>query len=120
MLTDIRKFLDRLLDENDWDILELVNDRGESAYFEQVFLVPESDSVIYAIMQPVTPEGQKLGDEIIFSFNGADTADVTIDVVTDQYVIRDIYDEYQRFREEGDDLSDFEYDENEEYTDRED
>ena len=120
MLTDIRKFLDRLLDEDDWEILELVNDRGESAYFEQVCLIPESDSTMYAIMQPVTPDGQELGDEIIFSFNGADTADVTIDVVTDQYVIRDVYDEYQRLREEGEPLSDEECVDDEEYIDGED
>ena len=120
MLTDIREFLDRLLDENDWEILELVNDRGESAYFEQICLIPENSSTMYAIMQPVTRDGQELGEEIVFSFNGADTADVAIDVVTDQYVIRDVYNEYKKIREEGETLSDEEYCEDEEYIDGED
>lgn len=110
MLTDIRKFLDRLLDEEDWDTVELVNDRGESAFFEQVCLIPESDSVMYAILQPVDENGSELGDEIVFSFTDADTDDVEIDVVTDQYVIRDVYTEYKNLRA-SEEISGEEFDE---------
>ena len=127
MLTNIREFLDRLLDEQDWDTVELVNDRNEHALFDQICLIPESESVMYAILQPVDDNGNCVGEEIVFSFENADSDAVTIDVVTDQYVIRDVYTEYKRLRstdadvdEDYDGESEEEFDEYDEEGDQED
>jgi|GEM_PF-2254744 len=115
MIKDVRKFLDRLLDENDWDILEMVNDREERAFFEQVSLIPESEKTMYAILQPVDQSGNDIGDEIVFSFSNADTSEVAIDVVTDPYVIRDVYDEYKRLRSSDEGFGEEEFEDYEDY-----
>ena len=117
MITNIKEVLEKLLDESDWDTLEMINDRGEHALFDQVCLIPESDSVIYAILQPVDEFGNWLDDEIVFSFTDADTDDAQIDVVTDQYLIKDIYDEYRRFRSSAD--TEYEDEDEEDYEDEE-
>ncbi len=114
MLTDIRAFLDTLLDEENWGPVELVNDRGESARFEQVCVLPEGETRFYAILQPVTDQDEEIGDPVVFVFENADTSDVLIDVVTDQYVIHDVFAEYKRLRnssKEGDEYEDPEGDE---------
>lgn len=115
MLTDIRVFLDTLLDEENWGTVELVNDRGEKALFDQVCVLPEGDTRYYAILQPVSDNGEELGDPVVFVFENADTKDVTIDIVTDQYIIHDVFAEYKRLRNSDDD-----FDEDEEYLDEDD
>ncbi len=115
MLTDIRAFLDSLLDEENSGTVELVNDRGESALFDQVCVLPEGDTRYYAILQPVSESGEEMGDPVVFVFENADGNDVTIDVVTDQYIIHDVFAEYKRIRgaydDEPDGLDEYEGDE---------
>ncbi len=103
MKTDVREFLNKLLDEDNWDIVEFENSRGDVAYFDQVCLLPESDSVYYAILQPVNKEGDELDDPMVFVFENADSEDITIDLVTDQYIIHDVFAEYKRLRSSSDD-----------------
>ena len=102
-MIDFRKFLDRLLDEDDWGIVELENSRGEKAYFEQVCLLPESDNRYYAILQPVTPDGEETDDPVVFVFDNVESDNVTADIVTDQYIIHDVFAEYKRLRKNYDD-----------------
>ena len=104
MRTNIREFLDKLLDEENWDIVELENSRGEVMYFDQICVLPESDSTYYAILQPVAPNGDEIDDPMVFVFKNADSDDISIDLVTDQYVIHDVFAEYKRLRSSnGDD-----------------
>jgi len=117
MRTNIREFLDKLLDEENWETLELENSRGEIAYFDQICVLPESDSTYYAILQPVDAQGDEIDDPMVFVFTNADTDDVNIDIVTDQYVIREVFDEYRLLRRadtEDDDDEEYDFDEEDE------
>lgn len=115
-MLDIRKFLDRLLDEEDWGIVELENSRGEKAYFEQICLLPEGDDRYYAILQPVTPNGEEIDDPVVFVFDNVESENIKADIVTDQYIIHDVFAEYKRLRKSYDEDGEF-YEENEDYFD---
>ncbi len=112
MKTDIKELLDKMLDADDTAPVEIVNDRDEKARFSQVALVPvtvdseeyegEKTEHYFAFLQPIDEDDQKTGDTVIFDISVGHGEKYTIDVVTDPYLINELYSEYQKMRKNDD------------------
>lgn len=112
MKTDIKELLDKMLDADDTAPVEIVNDRDEKARFSQVALVPvtvdseeyegEKTEHYFAFLQPIDEDDQKTGDTVIFDISVGHGEKYTIDVVTDSYLINELYSEYQKMRKNDD------------------
>lgn len=108
MLTDVKAILDKLMDESDREPVEIVNDRGEKARFNQIALLPataESQKYVdvtvehnFAVLQPLDENGEEIGNPLV--------ADITIDgdgncalcVVEKRELISEIMGEYRKVR----------------------
>ncbi len=107
---DIKELLDRLLDADNREPVEIVNSKGETARFGQIAMLPiavdseenEGEMVnhYFAFLQPLDDSDEAVGSDIIFDIAEKD-GDYTIDVVTDQYLITGLYDEYRKLRRSG-------------------
>lgn len=112
MKTDIKELLDKMLDADDTAPVEIINDRDEKARFSQVALVPvtvdseeyegEKTEHYFTFLQPIDDDDQKTGDTVIFDISVGHGEKYAIDVVTDPYLINELYSEYQKMRKNGD------------------
>ncbi len=107
---DIKELLDKLLDADNREPVEIVNSKGETARFGPIALLPitvdseedecESVNHYFAFLQPFDESDEAVGSEIIFDI-AEKSGSYTIDVVTDQYLITGLYDEYRKLRRSG-------------------
>jgi hypothetical protein len=111
MLTDLSEILKVWLDEDDWEPFELINNRGESASFEQIAVFQHDDGT-YCISRPVDNYGNPDGATLIFIIY-EEGGEYKIDVVTDEFVQDMIYDEYRETKGADVEIDDFDYDEDE-------
>lgn len=111
MLTDLSEILKQWLDENDWEPFELINNRGQSASFEQIAVFPHDDGT-YCIAKPLDDYGNPEGSTLIFIIYD-EGGEYKIDVVTDEFVQDMIYDEYRETKGAEVDDEDFDLDEDE-------
>ena len=118
MLTDLSDILKQWMDEDDWEPFELINDRGESASFEQIAVFPHEDGT-YAIARPIDKYGNPEGSTIIFIIY-EECGEYKIDVVTDDFVQDMIYDEYRETKGAEIDDDDFDFDDEDEDEDEDD
>lgn len=109
MKTDLNEILARLEDPSDDLPIEIVNSKGESARFAQIALIPMSvdpsdeteDDIIchyFAFVQPINESDEPMGENLIFDLSKNDNGELSIDVVTDQYLITDLFTEFRKLR----------------------
>ena len=117
MLTDLSEILKVWLDENDWEPFELINNRGESANFEQIAVFQHDDGT-YCIARPVDRYGNPEGATLIFIIY-EEAGEYKIDVVDDEFVQDMIYDEYRETKgaDLDDDDDDFDFDDEDDEDD---
>lgn len=110
MKTDLNEILARLENPSDDLPIEIVNSKGESARFAQIALIPmsvdlsdenEDDDIIchyFAFVQPINENDKPMGEDLIFDLSKHDDGELSIDVVTDQYLITELYAEFRKLR----------------------
>lgn len=110
MKTDLNEILAILEDPSNDLPIEIVNSKGESARFAQIALIPmsvdlsdenEDDDIIchyFAFMQPINENDEPMGEDLIFDLSKHDDGELSIDVVTDQYLITELYAEFRKLR----------------------
>lgn len=100
MRSDLKKILEQLTDPENDDPIELENDRGEVARFSQMALIPittpseefEEEMVDhhFALLQPIGEDGENTGEQIVFDFLLDENGEVSVSLVDDPYVLRDL------------------------------
>lgn len=123
MKTDLNEILARLENPSDDLPIEIVNSKGESARFAQIALIPmsvdlsdenEDDDIIchyFAFVQPINENDKPMGEDLIFDLSKHDDGELSIDVVTDQYLITELYAEFRKLRRAKSDDDDKDKDE---------
>lgn len=109
MRTDLNEILARLEDPSDDLPIEIVNSKGDCARFAQIALIPISvdpsddtdDDIVchyFAFVQPIDDKDEPMGENLIFDLSKHDDGELSIDVVTDQYLITELYAEFRKLR----------------------
>lgn len=108
MLTDVKKILDQLMDENNWEPIEIVNSKGESARFNQIALLPttvESQKYVdetvehnFAILHPLDESGEEIGKPLVVDITVDEDQNYELTVVDDRELISEIMGEYREVR----------------------
>ena len=92
--------IEKLLDENNDEVIVLFNENGEEVAFEQIAVVP-LDGVIYAILKPVKPMFGVGEDEgLVFKIVEIDNEDCLV-LVGDEEEINAVFDVYDKLLEES-------------------
>ena len=92
--------IDALYDEDNNDAIILFNERGEEIAFEQIALIPLKE-VTYAILKPIKPmEGLGENEGLVFSIETSDDGQEFLMLTTDEKIIDDVFDVYDRLVEE--------------------
>lgn len=113
MKTDVKELLAKLRDTQGEGVVEIVNSKDEVATFESVALIPiaipdddDEESILchnFAFLQPKDESGESVGEVVIFDIVEDEDGECSIDVVTDQYLITELYDELRKLRRSGND-----------------
>ncbi len=100
MRSDLKLILEQLTDPDNDENIVLENDRGEVKYFSQSALIPITtpseefeDEMVdhnFALLRPVDANGKEIGDLLVFDFVEDEDGNVTITLVDDPYVMRDL------------------------------
>lgn len=108
MQTDLKALLERMMDENDWEPVELVNDKGESARFSQIALLPasvESSKYVdesvehnFAILQPLNEKDEETGRPLIVDIRIDEDGRYDMTLIDNQILIHEIMAEYREVR----------------------
>ena len=124
MRSDLKLILEQLTDPNNDENIVLENDRGEVKYFSQTALIPITtpseefeDEMVdhnFALLHPVDENGKEFGDLIVFDFVEDEDGNVSISIVDDPYVMRNLITIYRQRGKKGELVLD---DENEEKED---
>ena len=111
MRSDLKLILEQLTDPNNDENIVLENDRGEVKYFSQTALIPITtpseefeDEMVdhnFALMHPVDANGKEIGDLIVFDFVEDEDGNVSISIVDDPYVIRNLTTIYRQRGKKG-------------------
>lgn len=128
MQTDLKALLEQLMDENDWEPIELVNDKGESARFNQIALLPtsvesrkyvdESVEHNFAILQPLDENDEEIGRPLVADISIDEDGMYKMKLVDDQILIHAVMAEYKEVRGiTADDLADGDEESEEDGTD---
>ena len=118
-MLDVKAILDKLMDENDWEPIEIVNSRGESARFNPIALLPttvESQKYVdetvehnFAILQPLDENGEEIGNPLVVDITVDEDGNYALIVVEKRELISEIMGEYREVRGiTPDDLADAE------------
>ena len=93
--------IDALYDEENNDAIILFNERGEEIAFEQIALIPLKEAT-YAILKPIKPmEGLGENEGLVFSIETNDDGQEFLMLVTDEKIIDDVFDVYDKLVEEN-------------------
>lgn len=108
MLTDVKKILDQLMDEENWEPIEIVNSKGESARFNQIALIPmtvESQKYVdesvehnFAILHPLDDAGEEIGKPLVVDITIDEDKNYELIVVDHPELIGEIMAEYREVR----------------------
>jgi hypothetical protein len=108
MQLDAKEILNKMLDESDWEPLEITNSRGETARFNQVGLIPAAvDSDLYedekvehnfAILQPLDEEDQEIGNPLIVDLQKDEDDQYSASVVENPFIIHEVMASYRKTR----------------------
>lgn len=108
MQTDLKALLERMMDENDWEPVELVNDKGESARFSQIALLPtsiesrkyvdESVEHNFAILQPLDENDEEIDRPIVVDIIINEDGAYGMSLVDNPILIHEIMAEYKEVR----------------------
>ena len=100
MRSDLKLILEQLTDPNNDENIVLENDRGEVKYFSQTALIPITtpseefeDEMVdhnFALLHPVDENGKEFGDLLVFDFVEDEDGNVSIAIVDDPYVMRNL------------------------------
>ena len=111
MRSDLNLILEQLTDPNNDELIVLENDRGEIKYFSQSALIPITtpseefeDEMVdhhFALLRPTNKDGKEIGDLLVFDFIKDEDGNVTIDMVDDPYVMRDLITIYRQRGKKG-------------------
>ena len=111
MRSDLKLILEQLTDPNNDELIVLENDRGEVKYFSQSALIPITtpseefeDEMVdhhFALLRPTDASGKEIGDLLVFDFVKDEDGNVTIDMVDDPYVMRDLITIYRQRGKQG-------------------
>ncbi len=87
--------IDALYDEDNYDDIILLNERGEEIVFEQIALIPKKEAT-YVILKPRNPiEGVGEDEGLVFSVEeNSDTGDEYLKLVTDEKIIDEVFEVY--------------------------
>ncbi len=101
MAEEVKNPIDCLYDEDNNDIIVLFNEKGEEVGFEQIALIPLTDKT-YAILKPVSPmEGVNEDEGLVFSIEASkEDGQEYLVLVTDDKVIDDVFDVYDKLIDE--------------------
>lgn len=107
-MLDAKAILDKLMDENDWEPIEIVNSRGESARFNQIALLPttvESQKYVdetvehnFAILQPLDEDGEEIGRPLVVDITVDEDKNYALTVLDKRELISEIMGEYREVR----------------------
>lgn len=108
MKTDLKELLARMMDENDWEPVELTSDNGATERFNQVALLPvgvESAKYVdetvehnFAVLQPLNDRDEEIGRSIIVDITINEDGEYALSLVENQILIHDIMAEYKNVR----------------------
>ena len=111
MRSDLKLILEQLNDPNNDELIVLENDRGEVKRFSQAALIPITtpseefeDEMVehnFALLRPVDDNGKEIGDMIVFDFVEDEDGNLTINIVDDPYVMRDLITIYRQRGKKG-------------------
>lgn len=100
MRSDLKQILEQLNDPDNNAPIQLENDRGEVKYFAQTALIPVTtpseefeDEMVdhnFALLRPVDENGEEIGDLLVFDFLEDENGQISISIVDDPYVMRDL------------------------------
>ena len=93
--------VEQILDEGNVDNIILYDEEKNPIEFEQVAVIPlERTNKLYAILIPITPmQGVAAGEGVLFEINESKH---DLKVVTNDKVIDEVLEIYQKLIEEGD------------------
>ena len=111
MRSDLKLILEQLTDPNNDENIVLENDRGEVKYFSQTALIPITtpseefeDEMVdhnFALLHPVDENGKEFGDLLVFDFVEDEDGNVSISIVDDPYVMRNLITIYRQRGKKG-------------------
>ena len=112
MKSDVNEIYTKLLNENDWGPIEIINSKGETARFSQIALIPsdsDSNSINsvqhnFAILQPLDNGGNEIDKPIVIDFINQN-GELSMKFIDDQYIISDVFEEYHRIQSDNTDES---------------
>lgn len=100
MRSDLKEILAQLNDPDNSAPIRLENDHGEIKYFTQTALIPVTtpseefeDEMVehnFALLRPADENGEEIGDLLVFDFLVDENEQVSVSIVDDPYVIRDL------------------------------
>ncbi len=95
--------IDKLFDENNNDNIVLYNEKGVPTEFEQVALIP-LEGKLYTILCLANPNDDIGQDEgIVFSIDISDNNKKTLQIVSDDEIIGQVFDIYESLLDEYED-----------------
>ena len=94
-MADVINPIDALFDENNNDAIILSNENGEEIAFEQVAIIPISETV-YAILKPVNPmEGVGEDEGLVFSIEQNEEGEEYLALTVDEDIIDAVFTVYE-------------------------
>lgn len=94
-MADVINPIDALFDENNNDAIILSNENGEEIAFEQVAIIPISETV-YAILKPVNPmEGVGEDEGLVFSIEKNEEGEEYLALTVDEDIIDAVFTVYE-------------------------
>lgn len=87
--------IDALYDEDNYDDIILLNERGEEVVFEQIALIPKKEAT-YVILKPRNPiEGLGEDEGLVFTVETNPDTDLEyLALVTDEKIIDEVFEVY--------------------------
>ena len=112
MRSDLKQILAQMNDPDNNELIVLENDRGEVKYFNCTALIPittpseefEEEMVEhnFALMRPTDKDGKEIGEMLVFDFLVDENEQVSLSIVDDPYVMRDLITIFRQRGKKGD------------------
>ena len=106
MRSDLKLILEQLKDPDNETPVLLENDRGETARFAQMALIPITtpseeyeDEMVdhnFALLQPINDQNEEMGDELLFDFLVDADGEITLSLVDDPFIMRSVMTIYRQ------------------------
>ena len=112
MRSDLKQIIAQMNDPDNNELIVLENDRGEVKYFNCNALIPITtpsedfeDEMVehnFALMRPTDKDGKEIGELLVFDFLVDENEQVSLSIVDDPYVMRDLITIFRQRGKKGD------------------